>query len=187
MVAAVRVVIQWETELTEADHVALSALLHAAFGDNTDEFAEQSWPARYARKEARLWLADDSGRPIAHLAVERRLVGVAGADVLVAGVGEVAVAPDHHGEGLGAVLMREFDAGLRAEFAADFGFVQCGDRVAGFYRSTGWTQVTNPVRHLDVADHRRAVDGVWPTLVRPGRRAVDEWPAGVVDLRGLPW
>lgn len=182
-----QVVSRWETALTNADHAALSMLLHAAFGKTTDEFADRSWPRRYARKEARLWLADDAGRPVAHLGVERRLVGVAGGEVLVAGVGEVAVAPERHGEGLGQALMRELDARLRTEFAADFGFVQCGENVLGFYRSTGWTQVANPVRHVDVADHRRTVEGVWPTLVRPGRRPLEEWPEGVVDLRGLPW
>jgi predicted N-acetyltransferase YhbS len=182
-----RVVTRWETELTEADHVALSALLHAAFSDHGDEFATKSWPTGYARKEARLWLADETGRPVAHLSVERRLVGVDGADVLVAGVGEVAVAPDLHGTGVGAMLMRELDPRLRAEFAADFGFVQCGENVVGFYRRSGWTQVANPVRHLDTKDLRTVRDGVWPTLVRPGRRPVSEWPDGLVDLRGLPW
>jgi nodulation protein A len=183
----VRAVTRWETELTEADHAALSDLLHAAFGRNTDEFAAQSWPARYARKEARVWLSDDAGRPVAHLGVERRLVGIAGADVLVAGVGEVAVAPDRQGEGLGGALMAALDERLRAELAADFAFVQCGDNVLGFYRGTGWTQVANPVRHIDVHDHRRSVDGVWPTLVRQARRPVAAWPPGLVDLRGLPW
>jgi len=190
MVAAVRAVIRWETELTEDDHAALSELLHAAFGDHTDEFAERSWPARYARKEARIWLADDAGRPVAHLGVERRLVGIAGAagaDVLVAGVGEVAVAPDRQGEGLGGALMRALDERLAAELAAEFAFVQCGDNVLGFYLGTGWTQVANLVRHVDVHDHRRSVDGVWPTLIRAARRPLDAWPDGLVDLRGLPW
>jgi len=183
----VRVITRWETELTDEDHDALSGLLRAAFASNADEFLGRSWPASYARKEARIWLADESGRPVAHLAVERRLIGVAGADVLIAGIGDVAVAPDMHGHGLGATLMRELDARLRTAYAADFGFVQCGDNVVGFYRSTGWTQVANPVRYVDTANHRRAVVGDWPTLVRPGRRAVDEWPDGPVDLRGLPW
>ena len=26
-----------------------------------------------------------------------------------------------------------------------------------------------------------------PALVTPGRRTVADWPAGLVDLRGLPW
>lgn len=182
-----QVITRWETELTDADHDALSELLCAAFARNAEEFLGRSWPKSYARKEARIWLADDAGRPVAHLAVGRRLVGLAGRDVLIAGVGDVAVAPDLHGHGLGAALMRELDSRLRTAYAADFGFVQCGEEVAGFYRGTGWTQVANLVRYIDVANHRRTVEGGWPTLVRPGRRAVTEWPDGLVDLRGLPW
>jgi Nodulation protein A (NodA) len=98
------VISRWETALTEADHAALSELLTAAFGRHPGVFARRSWAM--ARKEARLWLADDAGMPLAHLALERRLVGVA---------------------------------------------------------------------------------GVRPTLITAGRRPVEEWPDGPVDLRGLPW
>ena len=82
---------RWETALTTADHTALSALLAAAFSNEDGGFTTQSWG--WARKEARLWLADSAGRPVAHLAVERRLVDVGGAEVLVAGVGDVGVSP----------------------------------------------------------------------------------------------
>jgi nodulation protein A len=179
--------IRWETELTADDHDALSTLLRAAFARHAQQFEGRSWPLSYARKEARIWLADDEGRPVAHLAVGRRLIGVAGTDVLVAGVGDVAVAPDQHGRGLGAILMRELDGRLRAEFAADFGLVQCGQDVLGFYQRTGWTPVPNRVRQVDTSDQRTVREGVGVTLIRPGRRPVPDWPEGLVDLRGLPW
>lgn len=177
--------VRWETSLTEPDHVALSKLLRAAFPEQPDVFTGRSWA--WARKEARLWLADGTGRPVAHLAVERRLVDVGGAELLVAGIGEVAVSPELHGRGLGAALMDAFRPRLRTEFAADFGFVQCGERVRGFYRSAGWTPVPNVVRHLDPGDERTVREGVWAALVMAGRRTLSEWPAGLVDLRGLPW
>jgi predicted N-acetyltransferase YhbS len=177
--------IRWETALTGPDHAALSELLVAAFPEQPTVFAGRSWA--WARKEARLWLSDRTGRPVAHLAVERRLVDVGGTEVLVAGIGEVAVAPELHGNGVGAALMREFRPRLRTEFAADFGFVQCGEQVIAFYRNAGWTPVPNAVRHLDPDDERTVREGVWPALVMPGRRALAEWPNGLVDLRGLPW
>jgi hypothetical protein len=83
--------------------------------------------------------------------------------------------------------MAELRPRLRGEFAADFGFVQCGQSVFDFYRRTGWTPVTNQVRHLDTVDQRRVREGRFPTLVMAGRRPLREWPAGLVDLRGLPW
>jgi GNAT superfamily N-acetyltransferase len=176
---------RWETGLTERDHAALSTLLSAAFPAQPDTFTGKSWA--WARKEARLWLTDPTGRPVAHLAVERRLVDVGGAEVLVAGVGEVAVSPELHGRGVGAALMAEFRDRLRAEFTADFGFVQCDDRVRGFYRNAGWTPVPNVVRHLDPDDERTVREAVWPALVMAGRRPLTGWPTGLVDLRGLPW
>jgi predicted N-acetyltransferase YhbS len=177
--------VRWETALTDADHAALCELLAAAFPHHRALFARQSWA--WARKEARLWLADPAGQPLAHLAVERRLVDVGGREVLVAGVGEVAVHPRLHRGGLGAALMAELRPRLRAEFAAEFGFLQCGSQVAGFYQAVGWTPVTNPVRHLDPGDERTVRETTGPTLVIAGRRTVPDWPAGVVDLRGLPW
>jgi predicted N-acetyltransferase YhbS len=177
--------VRWETALTERDHVLLSELLRVAFPWDTELFTRQSWA--WARKEARLWLADGTGRPLAHLAVERRVVDVGGTEVLVAGIGEVAVSPYLHRRGLGAALMAAFRPRLRTEFAAEFGFVQCGEQVTGFYRRTGWTPVANPVRHLDTDDQRTVREGVSPTLVTAGRRPLAEWPDGLVDLRGLPW
>jgi nodulation protein A len=180
------VISRWETALTEHDHAALAKLLRAAFVGVPEEFAgSRSWA--WARKEARLWLADGSGTPVAHLAVERRLVAVDDADVLVAGVGEVAVSPDLQGRGLGARLISQLRTRLRTEFAADFGFLLCGERVAGFYRRAGFTRVANPVRYLDPRDERTVREDHSPTMVMPGRRPLTEWPDGMVDLRGLPW
>jgi GNAT superfamily N-acetyltransferase len=179
------VISRWETALTEADHAALSELLTAAFPRHPGLFVGRSWAM--ARKEARLWIADDAGVPLAHLALERRLVGVAGADVLVAGVGEVAVAPHLHGRGLGVRLMEELRPRLRGEFAADFGLLWCREEVVPFYLRAGWARVGNPVRYLDPGDERTVYEGVRPTLIMAGRRPVEEWPDGLVDLRGLPW
>jgi nodulation protein A len=182
----VLVVTRWETALSDQDHAALAKLLRAAFAQSQDEFAgNRSWA--WARKEARLWLADDTGRPVAHLAVERRLVGIGDDEYLLAGIGEVAVSPDMQGHGLGATLIGELRTRLRTEFTADFGFLLCGDRVEGFYRRAGFTRVANPVRYLDTQDERTVREDTSPTMVMAGRRPLADWPDGLVDLRGLPW
>jgi predicted N-acetyltransferase YhbS len=182
-----RVVTAWETALTPTEHLALSALLRAAFPG--PQFApDRSWPSSWARKQARIWLADADDAPVAHLGIERRLVGTPAGDLLIAGVGDVAVSPAHQDTGLGAELMRALDTALRSgEFAVDFGFLQCREAVTGFYARTGWTAVGNPTRHLSVTDARTVREGRWPTFVRPGRRGLADWPAGLIDLRGLPW
>ncbi|WP_432971744.1 hypothetical protein [Dactylosporangium sp. CA-233914] len=50
-----RVRTAWETSLTSADHRSLSSLLQAAF-PGPQFAADRSWPASWARKQARLWL-----------------------------------------------------------------------------------------------------------------------------------
>jgi predicted N-acetyltransferase YhbS len=182
----VKVECRWETDLTQRDHAALAELLRAAFVEAPDEFAGlRSWG--WARKEARLWLADDDGRPVAHLAVGRRLVRVGGAELLVAGVGDVGVSPDARGRGLGATLMKELRARSTTEFAADFGLLLCAEGVVDFYRRTGWTRVANMVRYVDPHDERTVREATSPVMVLPARRPPAHWPEGLIDLRGLPW
>jgi nodulation protein A len=183
----VQTVFRWETALTPDEHAALAALLAAVYPDHRERFSTHSWPAGYGRPEARLWLSDPAGEPVAHLLAERRIVGAAGRDLTVVGVGGVAVRPDRRRAGLGVELMTQLRALLRTELAADFAFLQCREAVVPFYLRAGWTRVGNPVRHLEITDERTVVEGHWPTLVMPGRAALPTWPAGLIDLRGVPW
>jgi predicted N-acetyltransferase YhbS len=180
-------VFRFETALTVADHAALSRLLAAAYPEHGERFATHSWPLGYGRPEARLWLADPPGDPVAHLLAERRIVGTPGGDLTLVGVGGVAVAPHRQRSGLGLELMARLRPLLRAELAADFAFLQCREEVVPFYRRAGWTLVANRVRNLEIADERTVAEGYWPTLVMAGRRSLRRWPKGLIDLRGVPW
>ncbi len=176
---------RWETELDEREHQQLADLLRRAFARTPGAFADRSWER--ARKEARLWLATEDDLPVAHLAVERRVVGVAGLDVLLAGVGDVAVDPAHQGAGLGRALVGALRAALATVLRADYALLQCGEDVADFYLRSGWTRVPNAVRQLNLGDQRTPELNHEPTMVMAGTRDLDAWPVGVVDLRGLPW
>jgi predicted N-acetyltransferase YhbS len=179
-----QVVSRWETELTAADHAALRDLLAAAFPRAAAIFTRQSW--NLSRKELRIWLADDGDRPLAHLAVQRRLIAAGPAEVLVAGVGEVAVSPAHQRTGLGRALMRALADRLGADLTADYGFLTTSHPLAAFYLEAGWTRIPATVRELDrdavtVRTHQPAV------MIRPGRRDPADWPPGPIDLRGQTW
>lgn len=178
---------RWETALTPADHAALSQLLAAVYPEHRERFATHSWPKGYGRPEARLWLVDQHGDPVAHLLAERRIVGTSGGDLTILGIGGVAVTPHHQRKGLGIELMARLRPLLHRELVADFAFLQCREAVVPFYLRAGWTRVGNRVRHLDIADERTVIEGYWPTLVMPGRQSTAAWPDGVVDLRGVPW
>jgi len=125
-----------EADLTPDHHKRICDLLVVAFPRYADLFREVSY--YYALPDYRLWFEDETGKIVAHLDFERRTISVNGTEVLIAGVGEVAVHPDNHKQGLGRKLMRELHPILKDQFKVDYGFLQCRDEVVGFYQSVGW-------------------------------------------------
>ncbi len=174
-----------ERDLTDAQDAAIRLLLVAAFPRSATIFSAASY--YFARPDHRLWLETPSGVIVAHLDFEQRAIGVGAAEVLVAGVGEVATHPDYRRRGLGRRLMAELRTVLREICPVDFGFLECREAVVGFYASVGWRRIVQPVREQE------AETGAWieyngPTLILPARRTFEEWPhAELIDLRGMPW
>ncbi len=169
----------WEDDLTDDDHAALGALLARCFPRSRTPFGPgRSWSS--ARPELRL-VARVDGEPVAHLAVLRRFLQVGGVAVPVGDVGLVAVDPGRQGTGAGAALLarcREALSGL----GLPFGYLTCGERVAGFYASGGWVAVPGPTR-LGGAEGGVQVYGGVSMVLRVGR-GIEEWPVGGVDRNG---
>lgn len=142
----------WEDDVD--DHAPLGDLLARAFPRTRAIGGRQSWSS--ARPELRL-LGRADGQVVAHAAVLRRFLQVDGRAQLVGDVGLVAVDPARHGTGLGAALLvqvREALCGL----GMPFGFLTCGEQVAGFYARGGWARVPGPTRMIR-ADGRLQVYG----------------------------
>jgi nodulation protein A len=169
----------WEDDVTAAEHDALGALLARCFVRSRTPFGpDRSWSS--ARPELRV-VGRAGDRPVAHLAVLRRFLQVDGRAVLVGDVGLVAVDPALQGGGVGAELL------ARGRVAMDglelpFGYLTCGEQVAGFYESGGWVRVPGPTRMVR-ADGRVQVYGA-VSMVLPVRAGIDGWPAGQVDRNG---
>ena len=169
----------WEDDLTDDDHVALGALLARCFPRSFTPFGPgRSWSS--ARPELRV-VARHDGLPVAHVAVLRRFLQVDGAAVLVGDVGLVVVDPDRQGSGLGATLLARCRAML-ALLELPFGFLTCGEHVAGFYATGGWERVPGPTRMVRADGRVQVYGGV--SMVLPVRRGIEEWPAGRVDRNG---
>jgi nodulation protein A len=171
--------VTWEDDLVDDDHAALGALLARCFPRSFTPFGPgRSWSS--ARPELRV-VARRDGVPVAHLAVLRRFLQVEGVAVLVGDVGLVVVDPDRQGSGLGAALLARCRATL-ALLELPFGFLTCGEHVAGFYATGGWERVPGPTRMVRADGRVQVYGGV--SMVLPVRRGIEAWPAGRVDRNG---
>lgn len=178
MSAAVEWTSVWEDDVE--DHEAIAALLARAFPRSLTPFGgSRSWSS--ARPELRLVGAAE-GRPVAHTAVLRRFVQVGGRPQLIGDVGLVAVDPDRHGTGLGAELLTRTRAVL-AWLGMPFGFLTCGEQVAGFYARGGWVRVPGPTRMVRADGRVQVYGGV--SMVLAVSASIDGWPSGQVDRNGL--
>jgi nodulation protein A len=166
----------WEDDVV--DHAELAVVLARAFPHSGRIGGEQSWSS--ARPELRL-VGRADGQVVAHAAVLRRFLQIDGRAQLVGDVGLVAVDPARHGSGLGAVLLgrvREALCGL----GMPFGFLTCGERVAGFYARGGWARVPGPTRMIRADGRMQVYGGV--SMVLALATPLDAWPSGRIDRNG---
>ena len=166
----------WEDDV--ADHAELAAVLAHAFPRSRTIGGEQSWSS--ARPELRL-VGRVAGQVVAHAAVLRRFVQVDGRAQLVGDVGLVAVDPARHGSGLGAALLGRVREAL-CDLGMPFGFLTCGEQVAGFYARGGWVRVPGPTRMIRADGRMQVYGGV--SMVLALSTPLEAWPPGRIDRNG---
>ena len=172
-----------EADLTPEDDAAIRELLVAAFPRVAERFARRSWWG--SRPDDRLML-HRRGRLVGHLGLERRVIEVGSTDVLVAGIGGVAIQPDVQRQGLGRRLIEELLRVLLTEVPVSYGYLTTGPADAAFYAAVGLTRVHATVRYRDPET------GAWEVadpldFVLPAGSPLSAWPPGPIDLRGTPW
>lgn len=173
-------------ELREADLVRLRDLFDGEYRHEHGEWDPDA-PYGYAPADVHV-LATQDGHLIGHVGFQPRTISVGGRDVLVAGTGGVLVSESARGSGLGRRLMRRAQQSMREDAAVSFGYLGCRPAVVPFYEAAGWTRVDVIERHTSRRDPRETIESrSAPVLICPAVRAVLEWPAGPVDLRGGAW
>ncbi len=167
----------WEDDV--ADHAELAALLARAFPRSRTPFGGgRSWSS--ARPELRV-VGRHDGQVVAHTAVVRRFLQVDGRAQLVGDVGLVAVDPERQGTGLGIALLAQTREAL-CGLGMPFGFLTCGEQVAGFYARGGWTRVPGPTRMIRADGRIQVYGGV--SMVLALATPIDAWPSGRIDRNG---
>ena len=166
----------WEDDVV--DHAELAVVLARAFPHAGRIGGEQSWSS--ARPELRL-IGRADGQVVAHAAVLRRFLQIDGHAQLVGDVGLVAVDPTRHGTGLGAALLAQIREAL-CGLGMPFGFLTCGEQVAGFYARGGWSRVPGPTRMIRADGQTQVYGGV--SMVLALATPLDAWPTGRIDRNG---
>jgi nodulation protein A len=170
----------WENDCDAETHAEFAGLLARSFPHSTRLDGTRSWAG--GRPELRLCGRLDD-RVVAHLGILRRHLCVpdADVDVLVGDVGLVAVDPVRQGGGLGQRLLAEAGAALD-RLRLPFGFLTCGEQVAGFYAAAGWRRVSNPTRIMRADGKVEVYRGV--SMVLPVWSGMAGWPSGLIDRNG---
>ncbi|HEV2864676.1 MAG TPA: GNAT family N-acetyltransferase [Pyrinomonadaceae bacterium] len=129
------------------------------------------------------FIVEEEGRPLAHVGVAKVSVSVGGRGMTVGGVGGVVSTPEGRGRRLVHDAMRRAADFICGELGAEAGMLFCLDRLVAFYARQGWRLLEDEVEFEQ--PEGRTVSPHFRSMVLPcGGR---EWPAGRVEIDGLPW
>jgi acetyltransferase, GNAT family len=180
------VIMRGHDDLTATDLASLAALFdteyRASFGPWTPER-----PYGYAGHDVHI-LARRGSRIVGHAGFQRRRIAIGAGKLTIAGVGGVLVAPEVRGTGLGTQLMDAAAAAMRSRTGINAGHLGCREDVVPFYESCGWQRIAAPERHIDRLSGEVVENPPGPPLlILPITLALEDWPSGMIDLRGRPW
>lgn len=109
------------------------------------------------RPEHSLMIRDD-GRVVAHLRIYDRCIWTSGAQLRIAGIGNVITARDQRGRGHAGKLLQ---AAIRYASQRDFAYSLLWTHLPDLYARFGWVPIDQP------AVRSRVADGTSPSHVRP--------------------
>ena len=122
------------------------------------------------------------GTVVAHVGFVLQTVFVEARSIRVAGIGGVLTRRDCRGQGLGAIGMKAVEDLIRRERMAPFGMLFCREQLQSWYERMGWSLVPEPVWFDQPQGVRQS-----PMVVMVKCFNGEDWPAGEVRIRSLPW
>ena len=166
--------IRYAEALTEEERQAL-------FFWGKDIFGLEDRDYRWRPKDYH-FITEEDGRPLSHVGIIKTVVSVGGRQVTVGGIGGVVTVPEAQGRHLVHAGMRQAAEFICRELGADFGMLFCLPRLEPFYARQGWQTLSDEVE-ID----QPAGKIVWPYHVQVKPCGERVWPAGRVEVGGLPW
>jgi nodulation protein A len=152
-----------------------------AFGEIIFEEDPDFPPIQWATPD---WMALGflHGQLVTQLCIPRREILVGGEKIWVAGLGGMATHPKYQHRGYGSALLAAIEPFMRDTLQAQFGLLICSDEVRPFYELSRWQYAASALYFTQ--DQQRRVMNPCVMVLPLTARA---WPAGEIDLCGLPW
>ena len=165
-----------DAALAEADRAVIGRWSEEAFSEDKAfegfTWAKPTWHV----------LVRENGQLVSCLKIMDRVSLVGGAPIHMAGIGDVVTPAARRGKGYASLAMREASRYLCAVLGVEFGVLMCQPKLVPFYSRLGYVTVPEPL-HFEQPWGQEVSPEI--TMVKPcGER---DWPAGEIDLRGLPW
>lgn len=166
--------IRLEKSLTDAERRTLFEWGQDIFGvaDKLYQWRPKDWH----------FIVEENGCVVSHVGVLQTTVRAGQQTISVGGIGGVVSVPEAQGRGHAQSAMRRAAEFMCAELQAEFGMLFCLPRLAPFYARQGW-QLLEEMVEFDQPSGPIASPFNVMTLPCHGH----EWPAGKIEIGGLPW
>jgi len=134
---------------------------------------------------------------VGHVDITERTALVAGRELRLGGIGGVVTLKEWRKRGIATAALQRAARFLQDELAVPFGLLVCDPSLAPYYHKLGWRVVAGPLIFDQPVSFKPGLDQAisdGPSqkvaleiaiMVLPCRE--DNWPAGLIDLCGLPW
>jgi len=169
------IIIKAAADVTDEENRRLDSISGMAYGpdDSGLEWTDEA--------DWRVWL-EIEGEIVSFLIIVVREARVGETPVRLAGIGGVATHPAHQRRGYAAQVMDAAAVFMRDSLRVDFGHLLCSPDLLPYYARFGWQAVEGPLL-VDQPGGKISLDHIH--MILPC--ASDLWPAGTLDLCGLPW
>jgi GNAT superfamily N-acetyltransferase len=166
-------------EMTAELQRQFDTLDHLAFDgiEEEPELASVQWAAPD-------WMAMGflKGQLVTQLCIPKREIIVGSDKVWVAGIGGMSTHPQYQHQGLGSTLLSATRTFMRDTVRVPFGLLICADETRPFYEQSHWQYAADFLSFTQ--DHQKRM---LKTCVMDLPLTERAWPAGEIDLCGLPW